>query len=112
MARWVRFLEDYDHKWPSRAMTAFKAGMVKFVRQEVAEAALALHKAEATERPEKTQDVDGQDGYAEGDDEAAPADGPGAHAVAQSDDAADVGPDVISAADAAASERPGAGGGE
>jgi hypothetical protein len=52
MAKWIRFTADYDHRWPSRAMTAFKAGMISFVKDEVAEPALAKKKAVETEKPE------------------------------------------------------------
>lgn len=35
----VTFAKNYDHVWPSRAMTAYKAGMTKRVKAEVAAAA-------------------------------------------------------------------------
>lgn len=37
----VRFLKDYDHRWPSRAISAFKAGFVGSVKAEVWEGARA-----------------------------------------------------------------------
>jgi hypothetical protein len=52
MAKWIRFTCDYDHRWPSRAVTAFKADMVCFVKDEVADLAIAKGKAEETEKPE------------------------------------------------------------
>lgn len=42
----VKFIADYDHTWPSRAVTAFKAGMERTVKTEVGEAAVAAGKAE------------------------------------------------------------------
>ena len=36
----VTFERDYNHKWPSRAVTAFKAGWSGRVKQEVADAAV------------------------------------------------------------------------
>jgi len=44
MAR-VKFTADYDHTWPSRAVTAFKANWEGSVKAEVAEAAVAAGKA-------------------------------------------------------------------
>lgn len=38
MAR-VTFTRDYNHRWPSRAITAFKAGWTGTVKAEVADAA-------------------------------------------------------------------------
>jgi hypothetical protein len=52
MAQWIRFTADYDHRWPSRAMTAFKKGMIVFAKDEVAGPALAKKKAEKTTKPE------------------------------------------------------------
>lgn len=43
----VHFTADYDHRWPSRAVTAYKAGMILTVRRVVGEAAIA--KGRATE---------------------------------------------------------------
>lgn len=37
----VKFAKDFDYTWPSRAMTAFKAGWSGRVKAEVAEAAKA-----------------------------------------------------------------------
>lgn len=48
---WVRFVKDHDHVWPSRAVTAYKAGMIVSVRKEVAERAIAKRRAVETERP-------------------------------------------------------------
>lgn len=49
----VRFTQDYDHRWPSRAVTAFKAGWEGAVRREVGEAAIAKGKATEAEKPAK-----------------------------------------------------------
>ena len=43
----VKFTADYDHRWPSRAVTAFKAGYEGTVKREVGERAIS--KARATE---------------------------------------------------------------
>ena len=43
----VRFTADYDHRWPSRAITAYKEGWSGPVKREVAEA--AIRKGKATE---------------------------------------------------------------
>lgn len=43
----VHFTADYDHRWPSRAITAFKAGMTLTVRRVVGQA--AIDKGKATE---------------------------------------------------------------
>lgn len=43
----IKFTADYDHKWPSRAVTAFKAGWEGTVKREVGE--LAISKGKATE---------------------------------------------------------------
>ena len=43
----VHFTADYDHRWPSRAVTAYKAGMTLTVRRVVGEA--AIDKGKATE---------------------------------------------------------------
>jgi hypothetical protein len=49
----VRFTANYDHRWPSRAMTMFKAGWSGTVKREVADAAIAKGKATALRRPAK-----------------------------------------------------------
>lgn len=53
MAHWLEFTEDYDHKWPSGAVTAFKAGMKVYVKREVAEAAKGIGVAKPTKKPEE-----------------------------------------------------------
>lgn len=58
MARWLSFSRDFDFKHPSRAVTAYKAGMVEYVPNHIAEAALTEHAAEETDKPE------GRDGRA------------------------------------------------
>ena len=42
----VRFTQGYNHTWPSRAVTCFPAGYEGNVKREVAEAAIALGRAE------------------------------------------------------------------
>lgn len=42
----VKFTADYDHTWPSRAVTAFKKGMELTVKQEAGRAAVDAGKAE------------------------------------------------------------------
>lgn len=51
MARWLLFTADYDHRWPSRAITAFKAGQKLFVKEVVANAAIAKGRAVETQSP-------------------------------------------------------------
>ncbi|MFK4794665.1 hypothetical protein [Sphingobium sp. ZW T5_29] len=48
----VRFTADYDHKWPSRAMTAFKAGYEGTVKREVGERAISKGKATEVRNPD------------------------------------------------------------
>lgn len=42
---YVIFDEDYDHKWPSRAVSAYKKGWKGRVKREVGEAAIKAKKA-------------------------------------------------------------------
>ena len=49
----VRFAKDYDHRWPSRAVTAYKAGFEGAVKREVGEAAVAKGKATEVRNPAK-----------------------------------------------------------
>ena len=42
----VRFIADFDYTWPSRAVTAFKAGYEGPVKRCVSRAAIAAGKAE------------------------------------------------------------------
>lgn len=46
----VRFLADFDYTWPSRAVTAFKAGYEGPVKRCVSRAAIAAGKAEFVSR--------------------------------------------------------------
>lgn len=55
---WVKFTKDHDHKWPSRAVTAYKAGMIVSVKKEVADLAVRKRRAVPWERPER-----GAEGY-------------------------------------------------
>lgn len=41
----VKFIADYNHRWPSRAMTFFPAGYEGTVKREVGESAIAKGKA-------------------------------------------------------------------
>lgn len=103
MPQWVKFTADYDHIWPSRAHTAYKAGMILFVKNEVAEAAMGAGKAEETEKPEDSHRVTVYDA-----EDAAPSqasDRPPADGVAEPDDATDVGPELRAEADESAAER-------
>lgn len=43
----VHFTADYDHRWPSRAISAFKSGTTATVKREVGQA--AIDKGKATE---------------------------------------------------------------
>lgn len=47
----VTFSRDYNHRWPSRAITAFKAGWTGTVKAEVAEAALEKGAATRSTKP-------------------------------------------------------------
>lgn len=44
---YVIFTAKYDHKWPSRAVTAYRAGYRGNVKREVAEGAIAAKAAHA-----------------------------------------------------------------
>lgn len=57
MARRVEFISDHDHKWPSRAVTAFKAGWSGLVKDEVAERALAKGVAVIVEKDDEGADA-------------------------------------------------------
>lgn len=52
----VTFNSDYDHRWPSGAITAFKKGMSLRVRAEVSIAAIAAKKATADEKSDTQSD--------------------------------------------------------
>jgi len=45
MARRITFTEDYNHRWPSRAVSFFRSGRTYTVKAEVRDAALAKGKA-------------------------------------------------------------------
>ena len=63
----VRFTADYDHRWPSRAVTAFKAGWEGTVKREVGD--MAISKGKATEvgaRATPASDASGNDERADG----------------------------------------------
>lgn len=48
----VKFTADYDHRWPSRAMTSYKAGYEGTVKREVGERAIAKGKATEVRKPD------------------------------------------------------------
>jgi hypothetical protein len=52
--QWIEFLRDHDHRWPSRAVTAFKKGQKVFAKREVAVAAVEAGAAKEIERPDDT----------------------------------------------------------
>jgi hypothetical protein len=52
MPQWVEFTADYDHRWPSGAVTHYPAGTVDNVKAEVAEEAIGLGAAEKTKKPD------------------------------------------------------------
>lgn len=50
----VRFTQNYDYRWPSRAITAFKAGWEGTVKREVGESAISKGKATEIEKAAKS----------------------------------------------------------
>jgi hypothetical protein len=46
MSQRIRFTADHDHTWPSRSVTAYKAGWEGTVKDEVAVGAIGAGKAE------------------------------------------------------------------
>lgn len=50
----VHFTADYDHRWPSRAVTAYKAGTTLTVKREVGLAAIGKRRATEVVRRAKT----------------------------------------------------------
>jgi hypothetical protein len=102
---WIQFTADYDHRWPSRAMTAFKKDMKVHVKKEVAEAAIGKGRAKPTKKPEPgdpnhvttATPLESPADEAYTGDDAAPtkaSDTAGADGVAEPHDADDVGPVV------------------
>ncbi|WP_156448186.1 hypothetical protein [Sphingobium sp. CCH11-B1] len=82
----VHFTRDYDHRWPSRAVTAFKAGWSGAVKREVGEAAIGKGRA--------TEIANG--GKPSSDAKASPpADIRGSRGMARPDDASDVGSVIL-----------------
>lgn len=62
----IHFTADYDHRWPSRAITAYKAGMTLTVRRVVGEAAISKGKAtEIAHRATPVSDAITNDGRAD-----------------------------------------------
>lgn len=84
----VRFTQEYDHRWPSRAVTAYKAGWEGTVKREVGEAAISKGKATEAGKPAKPS----SDAAA-----AKNADLGRSRGMAEPDDAHNVGPIVRSA---------------
>lgn len=116
MPKWIEFSADYDHRWPSRSVTAFKAGQKVFVKDEVAERALAKKRAHVIDKPADgdparvtTQSpLESPADKAYGSEDAAPSKAPDLRrtdGVAESDDADDVGAIVRDGADTGAAER-------
>lgn len=59
MTRRIIFTADYNHRWPSRAVTHFRAGTTLTVKAEVRDAAIAKGKATDAEEP-ATRENSGQ----------------------------------------------------
>jgi hypothetical protein len=53
---WVTFTADYNHRWPSRAVTFFPSGYTGSVKREVEEAAIAKGVATPAKKPSKAVD--------------------------------------------------------
>ena len=51
MAQWMRFTADVDYQHKSRAVTAYKAGMVEYLPQHIADSPQLVDKAEPAEKP-------------------------------------------------------------
>lgn len=51
MAAWFKFTKDYDYRWPSGSVTAFKKDMVVNVKDDVFDAAKAAKVGTVTQRP-------------------------------------------------------------
>jgi hypothetical protein len=52
----IKFNRDYDYRWPSRAVTAFKQGETYTVKREVLEVALSV--GAAVEVSKKDSDIE------------------------------------------------------
>lgn len=52
MAKWIKFTKDHDHRWPSRAVTAFKEGNICYVKDDVAKKAIKAKAAKVTPKPD------------------------------------------------------------
>jgi len=59
MAKWIEFTRDYDHRWESGAVTAYKKGMIVFAKQSVVD--VVGDAAKPTTKP-KADDPDDDDG--------------------------------------------------
>lgn len=57
MANWVEFTHDYDHHWPSGAVTAFKVGDIMHVKAEVAHDAIKAGAAKKSEKPKPGEEA-------------------------------------------------------
>ena len=51
MAVWLKFLSDVDYRHPSRAVTAYKKGMVVYVPNHIAQSEQLAGRVEEVERP-------------------------------------------------------------
>jgi hypothetical protein len=52
MPKWIEVSKNYDHRWPSGAVTALVAGTIVNVKDEVADDAIRLGAAKASKKPE------------------------------------------------------------
>jgi hypothetical protein len=116
MAQWLEFTADYDHRWPSRAVTAFKAGQKVHVKDEVAEGAIAKKRAHPIDKPADddparvttASPLESPREKAHNAADATPpkaSDAPGADRVAERDHAVHVGTVIRDGADKPAAER-------
>lgn len=52
MAKWIKVSKNYDHRWPSGAVTALVAGTTLHVKDEVADAAIEAGAASEGTKPD------------------------------------------------------------
>ena len=53
MAKWIKVVADYDHRWPSGAVTALIDGQIINVKDEVADAAIEAGAAKVSDKPKE-----------------------------------------------------------
>ena len=56
MGGWVHFTKDYDHRWSSGAVTAFKAGITVHVKDDVLKAATGAGAARKASKPKEGEE--------------------------------------------------------